>query len=489
MFHLSRRTKLLLCAFPAVVPLLTAGGCQGTTLTVTTTVDELNNDGDCSLREAARASNLDAPVDACPAGNGADTIALGVGTYRLTVVGQREQEGLAGDLDFLDSVTINGAGSGATIIDGNGTERIIDVFAPASVTINDLTIRNGLPAPGRRGGAIVVLDGSSLALNRTTVEGNATADGPDRIPDGGGIYNDGTMVIVDSTIRDNTAGGNEGSGGGIWNSGNLTLTRSTVSGNHANGSDSVTFAIDGGGGIYNAGTLNLTTSTISANTANYRAGGVGNTGTATVSRSTFDGNVGLSGGAIHATSTLTVTNSTLSGNSARSSGGGVWSSTTQATLASLTVAGNVADSDQNGSGDGGGLAVGTGGTVFARNTLLAGNADRGGEAPDCRTSGALQSQGYNRFGSLVGCVVSGDTTGNQVGAASLLGPLAANGGPNRTRALLEGSPAIDAANPGAPGGGGSTCPTTDQRAVARPQDGNNDSVARCDIGAYERVPD
>ncbi len=55
-----------------------------------------------------------------------------------------------------------------------------------------------------------------------------------------------------------------------------------------------------------------------------------------------------------------------------------------------------------------------------------------------------------------------------------LGPLADNGGPNRTMALPAGSPAEDAANP-------ATCPATDQRGISRPQGSG------CDIGAYERV--
>ncbi len=43
-----------------------------------------------------------------------------------------------------------------------------------------------------------------------------------------------------------------------------------------------------------------------------------------------------------------------------------------------------------------------------------------------------------------------------------LGPLAANGGPTLTMALLPGSPAIDA-------GDDANCPATDQRGVTRPQ--------------------
>jgi hypothetical protein len=54
----------------------------------------------------------------------------------------------------------------------------------------------------------------------------------------------------------------------------------------------------------------------------------------------------------------------------------------------------------------------------------------------------------------------------------LLGPLADNGGPTQTHALLPSSPAIDA-------GDNNGCPPTDQRGVARP------SGLACDIGAYE----
>jgi hypothetical protein len=60
----------------------------------------------------------------------------------------------------------------------------------------------------------------------------------------------------------------------------------------------------------------------------------------------------------------------------------------------------------------------------------------------------------------------------------LLGPLAMNGGPTETHALLQGSPAIDA-------GVAAGCPSQDQRGIARPADGDLDGVARCDSGAFE----
>ena len=58
---------------------------QGLTgmIAVTTTDDELNADGDCSLREAVVAANTDAAVDACPAGSGSErTGRCTVGTRR-----------------------------------------------------------------------------------------------------------------------------------------------------------------------------------------------------------------------------------------------------------------------------------------------------------------------------------------------------------------------------------------------------------------------
>lgn len=82
----------------------TAQAAQGATeITVTTTDDELNHDGDCSLREAIQAANTDLAVDACPAGNGHDTIMLPAGTYTHTLAGF-EDENLAGDLDIKGAI-------------------------------------------------------------------------------------------------------------------------------------------------------------------------------------------------------------------------------------------------------------------------------------------------------------------------------------------------------------------------------------------------
>ncbi len=60
--------------------------------------------------------------------------------------------------------------------------------------------------------------------------------------------------------------------------------------------------------------------------------------------------------------------------------------------------------------------------------------------------------------------------------------------PTWTHGLLAGSPAIDAGSPSAAGSALDACAATDQRGIARPQDGDADSTARCDIGAFERQP-
>jgi len=104
----------------------------GTTITVTQMTDELNeasnNVGDCSLREAVVAANEDRAVGGCPAGNGADTIIVPARTYTFMLPDGSDPGGYNGDLDLTDSVTIRGAGTGKTIIDGNQLDRVSHVY-------------------------------------------------------------------------------------------------------------------------------------------------------------------------------------------------------------------------------------------------------------------------------------------------------------------------------------------------------------------------
>jgi hypothetical protein len=96
--------------------------------------------------------------------------------------------------------------------------------------------------------------------------------------------------------------------------------------------------------------------------------------------------------------------------------------------------------------------------------------------------GDFASQGHNLIGDPFGSSGFG-VTGDLVGTTESpldprLGPLANNGGPTRTHALLAGSPAIDH--------GDSSVSGTDQRGRPRLKDGDGRGGPAVDIGAVER---
>ncbi len=100
---------------------------RAATISVNTTTDEYNSDGDCSLREAIVAANTDAAVDACPTGSGADTIVIPAGTYILSLIPGGSDDATSGDLNITDDLTLSGSGPNVTTIDANGIDRVIRV--------------------------------------------------------------------------------------------------------------------------------------------------------------------------------------------------------------------------------------------------------------------------------------------------------------------------------------------------------------------------
>ena len=166
---------------------------------------------------------------------------------------------------------------------------------------------------------------------------------------------------------------------------------------------------------------------------------------------------------------LTLVNSTVSGNRAAEGGAGLYQGTQEMmALSGSTVTANIADADSNGSGDGGGIDPATG-EVRLVDTIVAGNIDRGGEAPDC--AGTLGSDGGNLLGIPLGCTLGGVKPSDVLNVPARLGALTDNGGPTPTHALRRGSRAL---------GGGALCNKEDQRGLPRRLGG-----PRCDIGAYE----
>jgi CSLREA domain-containing protein len=460
-FRLAMITALL-----AVLALTAIPARAATVITLTANWDSFPGDGLCSLREAIIAANTDTAVDACPAGNGTDTIILPAGQYDLTLAGINENSALTGDLDITEDLIIIGAGSAVTTINANGLDRAFQILWTADVEISGVTITLGNADLG--GG---ILNAGTLTLTDVAFGDNSATNG------GGGIYSSSTATITNSAFTGNSAD----LGGGIYNTGGgtMTITNSTVSDNTAT---------DDGGGIVNEHTLTLTDSTISGNMAVF-GGGIYNasgasSSTLTVTNSTLSGNSTTGdGGGIFNSETATFINSTLSGNSANGDGGGIYNTGT-AKLHNVTIADNTADSDADGLGDGGGVFVSANSTLNFGNSIIAGNFDDSAVTRNADCSGKLTSLGYNLIQKVIGCAVAG-RGGNLFRVIPLLGPLQDNGGATWTHALLTGSPAIDAGNPAGCKDGNSVVLTTDQRGYARPVDGNGDSITVCDMGAFE----
>ncbi|PAX51985.1 DUF4347 domain-containing protein [Brunnivagina elsteri] len=192
------------------------------------------------------------------------------------------------------------------------------------------------------------------------------------------------------------------------------------------------------------------------------------------------------GGGIRNLENLTVNNSTISGNSASSSGGGIANVGGTLTVSNSTLSGNFASA----LGGGIGAFFGTSGSITSiRNSIVTGNSAR--IFPESTselygdTGSSLNSNGYNLFGfnsssrSIRLNTSSTDIIPSVSLSAILSTTLANNGGPTQTLALVNGSPAINAGDPGYSG------PlTTDQRGsgFARIIGGT------VDIGAFEFVP-
>lgn len=208
------------------------------------------------------------------------------------------------------------------------------------------------------------------------------------------------------------------------------------------------------GAISNQGSLTVSNSIFYNN---HRAGITNFGGTVIVRGSTFSANIGR--GAIVNSGTLAVSNSTFSGNNSAGGGGGIRNfGAGTLTVSNSTFSGNSAVL-------GGGI-FSEGASVTLRNTIVA-NSTTGA---DCAGSVSADSHNLDSDGS---CADATQKTSAEVN----LGPLAGNGGPTQTFALLPGSAAIDT-------GDDAICAAApvnnrDQRGEPRPLG------LHCDIGAFE----
>jgi uncharacterized repeat protein (TIGR01451 family) len=200
-----------------------------------------------------------------------------------------------------------------------------------------------------------------------------------------------------------------------------------------------------GGGIENQGQLTILNGLVTANAAGDDGAGIVNFG----------------GGS------MVIRNTTFSGNLAGDDGGAFQADGGAIELTHVTIVGNRAGTA--GDETGGAFKLTAGATVALSNSILSDNFQGGGTLVD-DAGGTVVSNGGNLV-EIAGCgfCVAGDVVNQDPG----LSPLANNGGNTRTHALLAGSPAIDAAQPG-------QALPTDQRGVPRTEG------TAPDIGAFER---
>lgn len=277
---------------------------------------------------------VDCTMQPWPASNSLQ-LDLGIGCFNRQTSGTYNID-VTQNIGLSDSSLAVGNGSSANlIVDGQGF--MVD----------------GQRVMGER--PFTILTGTVTLQNITITGGNMPAG------DGGGIWNQDTLTLNNSTVISNSAE----YGGGIWNSGTLILNRSTIN-DH--------YTPRGGSGIYNQGTLALSNSTVSGNIAYPSLG------------SAF-------GGGILNTGSLTVNSSTISDNHAKSGGRGIWTNGTL-TLANSIIANNNDLDCQNNSGtviDNGhnliesensfacGLTHGTNNNIVGQDPLLGPLQDNGGD--------------------------------------------------------------------------------------------------------------
>ena len=357
-------------------------------VTVDTELDVVDGgDGLTSLREAITATNAMA---------GADTIEFDASLAGKTILLTQ------GELELTEAATINGLGEDLLTIDAQQQSRILKISTfSGDFTITGLTLTGGKAAGpsgyDAYGGAIFSYSNGTLTIDRTIITGNSSGFGGVGSR-GGGIFANGPVSLLKSTVSNNTASMNQYAyGGGISTSGSLTITDSTISGNQADGQ---VFSWGGGvkagqvtlinsivsgnrtrssraiGGGISAVILTAVNSVISGNTADgFRGdyypccqadfGGDGRGGGISASEVTLTGSTvsnnetigrNAKGGGVYARDQLVVTDSTISGNITRgftAPGGGLYARG-YATLAQSTISENTSYSG-DGHAKGGGI--------------------------------------------------------------------------------------------------------------------------------------
>jgi len=389
------------------------------------------------------------------------------------------------------------ASAGAAVLNHGGRVALTGVTLRANIA-NDVVYDDGL-TPRGTGGAICSLDGVVAATNCWFTSNSAWSSNPSGGEARGGAFrNEGGKVELErcSFVRNQAVGGSAFSpqttatgaaGGAIYNSSSFVADFCTFSSNSATaGAGYNGYGTSGGtasGGVaWNSGLMTITRSTFASNSVTGGSGGQGYNGAAVMEQGLPGQNGGSGGsglgGVLLNSGTASLVNCTIAGNTGQGGNGGRGGN---GGGGYVHYGGNGGNGGNAGSGEGAvsGPWNPTNCTV-AWNKGVGGSGGAGGDGGTGVYPGSPGSPGGggSAWGATAGpssadTLLAGNSPGgNDTFPNPILGPLAANGGPTLTIALLPGSPAIDA-------GITALGPATDQRGYPRPVG------AAADIGAFE----
>ena len=348
--------------------------CFSALLAATVYAADISVDSSCSLADAITAANSDAASGGCPAGSGADIIAL-TGNMTLTA-----------SLPVIESdITVEGNGY---TISGNKQHQIFWVEESGALTVQNVTLADGRGVDDDDlydddlyiGGAI--LNFGRLEVRDSVFTGNS-ADW------GGAILNlwEATLRISGSDFMSNSAT----YGGAIYNDrdAKLSILQTAFTNNSA---DDRGF----GGAIYNLGDLEASESAFTGNSSSREGGAIDNSGTASLSQSDFTENKSRVGGAIHCdgydrmhentiTTILKVEDNNFISNSANSQGGAIFCARAEIRVSMTSFSHNTAES-------GGAIENNVRSNIYISDSVFKGNlADTGGALTNVERADIVRS--------------------------------------------------------------------------------------------------